>query len=1280
MSGCYSTEVLEQVLTGDLDESVAAPLRAHLATCATCQGWLDARAEEPALRACLPRLERMQHDVLAEPALQRLLDGLRSCVPTVERETRLEPPAGALPFLNPPAAAGELGRLGPYRIVAELGRGGMGIVFRAVDDDLRRTVALKVLRPDLADEEAKARLVREAQLAARFRHEHVIGVHAVVQPPGGLPYLVMEYVDGQPLSAILRDQKRLEPRQAVEWLVQAADGLAAAHAAGLVHRDVKPGNILIEKATGKAKLGDFGLARAEAHTQTLTQAGAIMGTPVYMSPEQARAAPTDPRTDVYSLGVTLYEVLTGEVPFRGTALMVVRQILTEEPRPPRRLNDHIPRDLETICLKAMAKEPARRYANAGELADDLRRWQRGETIRARPAGPVYRAWRWCRRRPLVAGLAAALLLTFVGGFAAVFAQWRAAVAARDAEATQRERAEKSYRLAREALDRCMELKKDPRLQEGDLQDLQTKLAEAEKTFYEQFVQIRGDDPDFQFQRAVAFNKLGSVTAELGQPAEAVEHFRQALDLLEALTEQHPEDWNYRDESATVLDELGKALHAAGRSEQAGSAFQRAIDLETALIAERPAERNVQQNKAIALHHLGNWHRDAGRLKDAEDALRQAVDLQTRLVEQAPEAHGYLQHKAAFLDTLADVCARDGRPREAEGYYKAELDIRRRLSRDHHDLRDYQYNLGVAMENYGVFLLQDGRAGDAAGLLREAAAAAQDLVRRYPRVLEYQRLLGAVLQNQGTAYRNLNRTVEAEAAFKESIRVLDQVVQRRPTALEYQATLALTCMHLGFLYEDAHRWPEAEAALRQALELQSRLVDRAPHDHHYAGVKAAFLMELANLYKDSGRLREAEEYHQAGLEIRRRLSREHPDLPDYQDKLGLALLNLGNFLDNNGHADKAEELLREGVAVQEDLVRRHPLVLDYQSTLAGLLDNQGLALEQLGRAAEAEVAYKHAIRIEEQLVHRRPTDLESQDSLANACNCLGRLYNGSGRSQEAEGPYRRARDLWQTLADQHPDSVAYQNSAAMIQNNLALVYQRTGRWDEAEAALRQALRVQTRLVEQHPKVAQYTVYLGNTRLNMGTLVRDRGNPTEALTWYAEAIPTLEAGRKMGGEEREAREFLCEAYYSRATALTQLGRHAEALADWDCALKVPPAPDLLSWLRRQRACTLARLGKVAEARAVADELAATGAKDPKAWYEAACVHAVLAVAEGTDPKHKEEGCVRALELLTRAEAAGYFRDPAHRDDLKKDADLNSLRARDDFQKLQKAIEKKRSSPSQ
>jgi WD40 repeat protein/tetratricopeptide (TPR) repeat protein len=306
--------------------------------------------------------------------------------------------------------------MGRFDLIERIGVGGFGTVWKARDKELDRTVAVKVPRRGGMTPEETEKFFREARAAAQLRHPNIVSVHEVGRD-GDSVFIVSDFVRGVTLGDWLTGQQ-LTSREAAELCAKIADALHHAHEKGVVHRDLKPGNVMID-GDGEPHIMDFGLARREAGEVTVTVDGQILGTPAYMSPEQAtgESHTADRRSDVYSLGVILFQLLTGELPFRGNPRMLLHQVINDEPPSPRKLNSSVSRDLETITLKCLEKSPAKRYEHSADVAADLRRWMTNKPIAARPVAWPERGWRWVRRNPAVAGLALVIvtsLLTFTG--------------------------------------------------------------------------------------------------------------------------------------------------------------------------------------------------------------------------------------------------------------------------------------------------------------------------------------------------------------------------------------------------------------------------------------------------------------------------------------------------------------------------------------------------------------------------------------------------------------------------------------------------------------------------------------------------------------------------------------------------------------------------------------------------------------------------------------------------------------------------------------------------
>jgi eukaryotic-like serine/threonine-protein kinase len=442
---CPSTDDLRRLLRGDLTDVEAAPLERHLLNCPRCSEQAGA-IEAECVRGCPPATASLGPDAEAVVDLIARLGCLSVASCWKDSDHREHESASAVSAGGsgqtvvdgePSGARGHVPAVPGYEILGELGRGGMGVVYKARHLALDRIVALKMIRAgEQATPEYLERFQAEAEAVARLQHPNIVHIHEI-GAAGGQPFISLEYCAGGSLAAQLRERP-LAAAEAARLLAQVAAAMHAAHQARVVHRDLKPENILLQTADGQAhadglaapadldlttavpKVSDFGLVKRLDLPEGQTQTGVILGTPSYMAPEQAAGGEVGPVSDVYALGAVLYEMLTGRPPFRAASVLdTLEQVRSQEPVPPRRLQPKVPRDLETVCLKCLQKESARRYPTARELADDLHRFLAGEPIRARRVGIAERAARWVRRRPAAAALLGfgtlTLLVLLLGG-------------------------------------------------------------------------------------------------------------------------------------------------------------------------------------------------------------------------------------------------------------------------------------------------------------------------------------------------------------------------------------------------------------------------------------------------------------------------------------------------------------------------------------------------------------------------------------------------------------------------------------------------------------------------------------------------------------------------------------------------------------------------------------------------------------------------------------------------------------------------------------------------
>ncbi len=524
---------------------------------------------------------------------------------------------------------------GDYEILREIARGGMGVVFHARQVSLNRPVALKmILAGQLADETDIKRFYTEAEAAANLDHPGIVPIYEVGQHEDQ-HYFSMGFIDGQSLSQRLAGGP-LTAREAAELIRRVSEAIEYAHGRGVIHRDLKPANILLDQ-NGNPRVTDFGLAKKVHGDSGLTGSGQIMGTPSYMPPEQAggRRGEVGPAADVYALGATLYAMVTGRPPFQAaTAMDTVIQVVSDEPVPPRRLNATIPRDLETICLKCLEKEPGKRYGSAAALGEDLRRYLAGEPIAARPVGQAERAWRWCRRKPVVAGLVASLVVALVAGFVGITLGWLEARRQRSAAEEnfrlaerQRSAAEENFRLARSAVDDYLTRVSESRvLRVPGLEPLRRELLEDALRYYRDFVALRGHDPSLRDELILAYRRVGLINGLVGTGPAALDAFRQSLALAESVAAARPGDVELKQLIADLHNRIGLIQMRTGQSDEAFRSLNLARSIDLALVQANPTDLAYRTEQAGHLHNFGMFLDGTGRPAEALERLEEALAI------------------------------------------------------------------------------------------------------------------------------------------------------------------------------------------------------------------------------------------------------------------------------------------------------------------------------------------------------------------------------------------------------------------------------------------------------------------------------------------------------------------------------------------------------------------------------------------------------------------------------------------------------------------------------
>jgi serine/threonine-protein kinase len=1061
------------------------------------------------------------------------------------------PPSDALPphyGLPPLPLSDKLPEIPGYVVEGILGRGGVGVVYKARHLKLGRPVALKML---LAGPYASApelmRFMREAQAVAALDHINIVQVHDVGELEGR-PYYTMELVEGGSLAQRLAGAPQ-PAAGAATMVATLARAIHTAHQRGIVHRDLKPGNVLLT-LEGTPKISDFGLARYLDREGALTLTGARVGTPSYMAPESAAGKTSEigPQADIYSLGGILYEMLTGRPPFRGeTTAETERQLLTQEPVPPSRLNAKVPRDLQTICLKCLNKDPQRRYTTAAALADDIERFQRGEPISARPAGVIERTGKWVRRRP---GVAAALVgsvfvIAAAGGAALWFITDRAATT-RAVQADLKEVTDAEHR--------------------SDWTGASAALGRAKARLGNRSIAYLHGEMDQDAQDLELAHLLGS--AELNRFSLMEGRYSRRFDKVHANAAYT--DAFRRSGIGSTGDDPG-AVAARIRQSNIKAALVDALD-DWALCVADPQEHRWLFQVACAADPDPNGWRDRARdpavyndrnallqltqsASSAKATVRLLVALGERLQDAGADATPFLRQVQKeypndfWVNTiLGDAIRNGGDPAESLRYYQAALAIRP--------------DSAVAYGNLGVALAADGRLDDAIDQFRagiqidkdfihghyslglalrkqgrtsEAIAELKEASRLAPDFADGQYNLGLALHdsgqldqaiesfrmalradpnhayahfNLGAALRKKGRTNEAISELSHAIRLVpdiadwhynlglaladsnqpDQAIESFRTALQLDPNHAYARFNLGVALWKERRIDEAIPELKEACRLAPKFAD------------SKYILALA--LADDGQLDQAIESFRSVLRI--------------DPKNADAHFNLGMALRKQGHTDEA-------IAEFNQAIRLNPNNADYYY-------NQALALRDNGQLDQAIDAFRSTLRqnpnhadalynlgvalkakgdLEGAIASlRKATEL--QPGNADALYNLGVALQARGDFESAIVPLRKATEL------QPGNAYAYYNLGVALKAkgdfegaiaplrkatelqpgnayahyNLALALRASNRRDEAIDQLQDALEID-------PKQA-------DTHYNLAGVLRDSGQIYKAIAQYQQAV--------------------------------------------------------------------------------------------------------------------------------------------------------------------------------
>ena len=762
-------------------------------------------------------------------------------------------------------------RLGDFRLLREIGHGGMGVVYEAQQISLDRRVAVKVLPfAAVLDSKQIARFKNEAHAAAQLDHPNIVSVYAVGSDRG-VHFFAMQFIDGQPLDrAIVELRERAKPgsgpstsraasseerhesdsengstnrsflteistdrssyfRTVMKLGIQAAEALHAAHEYGVVHRDVKPSNLLLD-GEGKLWVTDFGLARCQSEN-TLTQTGDLVGTMRYMSPEQTlgQSALVDQRTDIYSLGATLYELLSFEPAFPGQeGPDLLRRLAEQDPRPLKELQPRIPTDLQTVVHKAMARRREDRYTTAQEFADDLQRVLDGKPTIAKPPTLTDRLAKWARRHQrFVLSAAAVCFIAALGLATSTVLITRLKIRADQSTA-------RATRFAREAQEAVERLGLDINEQLADVRgaaQVRKGLLSTTLEYYQGFVEDAEDDPALRVDLALTYEKIATLSEGIGSTDQAIESHEKAIALFKQLVHDDPGNPEYRARLARCHNNLGLLFARSGSTGAARHAYEEAIRLQSQLTTQSPGNSQYIGDLARSHCNFGLLQSETGDAAAAEASFLHAIRLQEQLIDVDADAPAHFLDLALSYNNLGTFYLGEQPDRAAELYEKALGYQRKAVDACPAEL-EYRSEVALTYHNLGAVRAQTGHLPQAADCYQHAIDIQRELVRTAPNERSYQRDLAFSFNNLGLVQSQLRRVAEADESFRQALALQEQLIASNPRDIDLSSSQGAIYNNVGIIAEGLNKLDDAGKLYRKAVEYQCRAYAGAPDVARY----------------------------------------------------------------------------------------------------------------------------------------------------------------------------------------------------------------------------------------------------------------------------------------------------------------------------------------------------------------------------------------------------------------------------------------------------------------